>query len=79
MLGVLPQHRFFVGPELVAGALVTLGASKDGRFLTRGSAVASLGVGERVQLELAGDLAGAFGGAGTLVLGGATARALVRF
>lgn len=79
MLGVLPQHRFFVGPELVAGALVTLGASKDGRFLTRGSAVASLGVGERVQLELAGDLAGAFGGAGTLVLGGATARVLVRF
>lgn len=79
MLGVSPQHRFYVGPELLAGAHVTLGASKDGRFLTRGSAVASLGVGEQLQLELSGDLAGAFGGAGTLVLGGATARALVRF
>ena len=37
------------------------------------------GIGERVQLELAGDLSTAFGGSGTLVLGGGTVRGLFRF
>ena len=39
----------------------------------------TIGVGDNLQFEIAGDLAGAFGGSGTLVLGGGTARALFRF
>jgi hypothetical protein len=76
---VLPQHRLFVGPELLLGAHVALGADKTARFLGQGAAFLAWGLGEQVQLELAGELAAAFGGTGTLVLGGGTARALVRF
>lgn len=76
---VLPQYRIFVGPELLVGAHVALGADKTTRFLTHGAAFAAIGLGDQVQLEIAGDLAAAFGGTGTLVLGGGTARALVRF
>lgn len=71
--------RLFVGPELLGGAFVTLGADKTARFLAHGAAFAALAIGEQVQVEIAGDLAGAFGGTGTLVLGGGTARALYRF
>jgi hypothetical protein len=76
---VLPQHRLFMGPELLLGAHVALGADKTARFLGHGAAFVTWGIGEQVQLELAGDLATAFGGTGTLVLGGGTMRALVRF
>ena len=76
---VLPQYRLFLGPEIVIGLHDALGADKTGRFLAQGSAFASLGIGEQFQVEIAGDVAGAFGGTGTLVLGGGTARGVVRF
>lgn len=78
-IGVLPQYRLFVGPELLVGAHVAIGAEKTARFLGQGAAFVSWGIGEQFQLELAGDLAAALGGTGTLVLGGGTVRALVRF
>ncbi|HVH47745.1 MAG TPA: hypothetical protein VM925_35660 [Labilithrix sp.] len=71
--------RFFVGPELLLGAHVALGADKTARFLTHGAFFAAYGITENIQAELAADLAAALGGAGTLVLGGGTARLLVRF
>lgn len=71
--------RLFVGPELLAGAFVALGADKTARFVAHGAAFAALALGEQVQVEIAGDLAAALGGSGTLVLGGGTARALYRF
>jgi hypothetical protein len=71
--------RFFVGPELLVGAHVALGAEKTGRFLSHGALFAAYGITENVQAEIAGDLAAALGGAGTLVLGGGTARVVVRF
>ncbi len=76
---VLPQYRVFAGPELLLGAHVALGADKTARFLSRGAAFVAVGVGERVQLELAAALAAALGGGGTLILGGGAGRALVRF
>jgi hypothetical protein len=76
---VLPQYRVFIGPELLAGAHVAIGAEKTARFLAHGSAFAAVGIGEQLQLEIAADLAAALGGSGTLVLGGGTARVLVRF
>jgi hypothetical protein len=76
---LLPQHRIFVGPELLLGAHVALGADKTARFLTHGAAFVAIGLGEQVQLEVAGDLAAALGGSGTLILGGGTGRALFRF
>jgi hypothetical protein len=76
---VVPTARLFVGPELLLGTHVAIGAEKTARFLTHGSAFVSLGLGESIQLELAGDLEAALGGTGTLVLGGGTARFLVRF
>jgi hypothetical protein len=76
---VLQQYRLFVGPELLHGAHIAIGAEKTARFLGHGAAFVSWGLGEQLQLELAGELAAAFGGSGTLVLGGGTARALVRF
>lgn len=71
--------RLFVGPELLLGGLVALGADKTTRFLTHGSAFVAYGVTENLQLEVAGDLAAAFGGTGTLALGGGTGRVVVRF
>ncbi len=76
---LLAKQRLFVGPEVLLGAHVALGADKTARFLTQGSAFAALGLGERVQLEIAGDLGAALGGSGALILGGGTVRALVRF
>jgi hypothetical protein len=72
--------RLHVGPELGIGALVTTGADQRARFLAHGAAVISVGLGDRVSLELAPavDAAPAAGG-GTLLLVGGGARALVRF
>lgn len=78
-IGVLPQYRLFVGPEVLVGAHVAIGAEKTARFLGHGAAFVAWGISESVQVELAGDLAAAFGGTGTLVLGGGTVRGLVRF
>ena len=78
-IGVLPQYRIFVGPEVLLGVHVALGGDKTARFLSQGSAFVAVGLGERVQLEVAGDLAAALGGTGTLILAGGTARALFRF
>ncbi|MBX3224406.1 MAG: hypothetical protein KF795_28075 [Labilithrix sp.] len=78
-LAPLRGARLFVGPELLVGAHVALGADKTTRFLTHGALFLAYGITESVQAEIAGDLAAAFGGAGTLVLGGGTARAVVRF
>lgn len=78
-IAVLPQHRVFVGPELLIGTHVAIGAEKTARLLGHGSAFVAVGLGDRVQLELAGDLSAALGGSGTLLLGGGTARALLRF
>ncbi|MCW5831555.1 MAG: hypothetical protein KIS78_03775 [Labilithrix sp.] len=71
--------RLFVGPELLVGAHVALGADKVTRFLTHGALFLAYGITENVQAEIAGDLSAALGGAGTLLLGGGTARAVVRF
>jgi hypothetical protein len=76
---ILSQFRFFVGPEVLLGAHVALGADKTARFLSQGSAFASIGIGEQLQVEIAGDLGAALGGSGTLVLGGGTARVVLRF
>lgn len=76
-----PLHgaRLFVGPELLLGGHITTGGDKTGRFLTQGSLFLAVGVTELLQLEAAGDIAGAFGGTGTLVLGGGSGRVTVRF
>ncbi len=71
--------RLFVGPELLLGAHVALGADKTARFLSHGSLFVAYGITKNLQAEIAGDLSAALGGAGTLVLGGGTARVLVRF
>lgn len=71
--------RFFVGPELLLGTHVALGADKTARFLTHGSVFVAYGITENLQVELAGDLAAALGGTGTLLLGGGTGRVVLRF
>jgi len=76
---VFPTARIFVGPEILLGAHVALGADKTARALGQGSAFLAWGLTEQVQLEIAGDLAAALGGTGTLVLGGGTLRGLYRF
>jgi hypothetical protein len=79
VLPVLPRARVFAGPELGAGAFFTLGADKTTRFLAHGAVVGTVGIGERVQVEVAGDLDLAPGGGASLVFLGVTARAVVRF
>jgi hypothetical protein len=79
MLPLAATARVFVGPEVGLGGFFTLGAEKTARGLVHGAAVAAIGVGARAQLEIAGELDYAGGGSGSLVLGGASARALVRF
>lgn len=79
MLPVAPTKRFFLGPELALGTFVTLGAEKTARFLLRGALVASLGLGERWQIELLGDCDYAAGGSGALALVGGSARGVFRF
>ena len=76
---ILPQYRLFIGPEVLLGAHVAIGAEKTARFLSHGSAFAAWGITEQVQVEIAGDLGAALGGSGTLILGGGTLRGLVRF
>ncbi len=71
--------RLFIGPELLLGAHVALGADKTARFLTHGSLFLAYGITENVQAEIAGDLAAALGGTGALMLGGGTARVSFRF
>jgi hypothetical protein len=78
-LGPLGSLPLFVGPELLLGTHVALGADKTARFLTHGAVFAALAITEILQLEIAADLAAAFGGAGTLLLGGGTTRLSVRF
>jgi hypothetical protein len=78
-LAPLGGLRLFVGPELLLGAHVALGADKTARFLSHGALFAAYGVTEQLQAELAGDLGVALGGSGTLVLGGGTARITFRF
>jgi hypothetical protein len=76
---LLPTLRLFFGPEVTIGGFFTLGAEKTARFLLHPSAFLSWGLGERVQLEVAGDLPYAAGGSSSLLLGGGTARVAVRF
>ncbi|HVJ90472.1 MAG TPA: hypothetical protein VM580_11770 [Labilithrix sp.] len=71
--------RWFIGPELLLGGHVALGADKTTRFITHGELFLAAMLTDNIQAEVAGDLATAFGGSGTLVLGGATARIVVRF
>jgi hypothetical protein len=75
---VAPTVRLFAGPEAEFGTFVTLAGDKTARFLVQGAAFIAMGVGEHVQLEVAADIEYAAGSA-PLVLGGGTARALVRF
>jgi hypothetical protein len=75
---IVPQVRLFAGPEVELGTFATLGGDETARFLVQGSAFVALGLGEHIQLELAGDVAYAAGST-ALALGGGTARALVRF
>jgi hypothetical protein len=74
-----PTLRIYAGPEAGLGAFFTLGGDKGGRFFARGTAFAGIGLGERIQIEIVGDIAAAPGGAGALVLGGGGARGVVRF
>jgi hypothetical protein len=71
--------RVFAGPELGVGGFFTLGAEKAARFLAHGALVGAVGIGERAQIEVAGEVDYAAGGSGSLVLGGASLRGLVRF
>jgi hypothetical protein len=76
---LVPRYRVFVGPEARAGLHVTLGGDRTARFLVGGEAFAGVGLGEALQIEVGVDVAGAFGGTGSLGLVGATARVLRRF
>ncbi len=75
---LVPSVRLFAGPEAELGTFVTFAGDKTARFLLHGAAFVALGIGENVQLELAGDVDYAAGSA-PLVLGGGALRALVRF
>jgi hypothetical protein len=79
MFGILPTKRFFLGPELRVGLFGTFGGERTTRFLLHNALVASLGLGERFVIELAGDLLLAPGGDASLVLAGGSTRALFRF
>jgi hypothetical protein len=79
MFPLAPTKRLFGGPELTIGGFGTLGGERTTRFLMHSALVLALGLGERVQLELSGDLAFAPGGGTSLILGGGTMRGLFRF
>lgn len=74
-----PTIRLYAGPEAGLGAFFTLGGDKRARFSARGSAFVGIGLSDRFQLEIFGDVAGIPGGAGGLVLGGGGVRGAVRF
>jgi hypothetical protein len=78
-LPLAPTARLFVGPEISLGGFFTTGADKSPRFLLHNAIFLSLGIGQQVQFEAAGDFEAAFGGAGSLLLGGGTLRGVVRF
>jgi hypothetical protein len=75
---IVPSVRLFAGPEATLGGFFASGADKTPRALLQGAAFVALGLGERVQLEVVGNLAYA-AGSPPLALGGGTVRALVRF
>jgi hypothetical protein len=75
----LSDVRLFVGPEVLLGAHIAVGADKTARLLVHGAAFLAYGITDMFQVEVAADLAPAFGGPGTLLLGGGTARVSVRF
>jgi hypothetical protein len=79
MLPIVPTLRVFAGPELALGLFATEGAEKTARFLARGALVGSVGVGERVQIEVAGDAAYAAGGSSGILLVGGALRGGIRF
>lgn len=79
MFGLLPTKRLYVGPELRLGLFGTLGGDRTTRFLLHNAAVVALGLGERIQIEAAGDLLFAPGGQAALILGGGSLRGLFRF
>lgn len=68
----------FVGPEVLAGAHVALGANQTTRFLLHGAAVVAFAISEMVQIDVAADLAAALG-SDSLVLAGGTGRLVLRF
>lgn len=78
-LAPIRDCRLFMGPELLLGAFGALGAAKTVRFLTQGAIFVAYGITEIVQVEIAGDLSGAFGGSGTLLLAGAAGRFVLRW
>ncbi len=78
-LPIWPTRRLFFVPDLGIGTFVNLGVAKEARFLFRAAGYLSLGLGERVAVELGPDFGVTPGGAGTVVLFGGTARGLVRF
>jgi hypothetical protein len=73
------ERRLFIGPELLLGGHIAIGAEKAARFLSHGSLFVAYGITTNVQVEVAGDLAAALGASGTLLLGGGTARVVFRF
>ena len=76
---IVPTIRLFAGPELQIGFFMPPGGDQQARFLVHPSAFVSLGLGDRVQLELAPDFPMAIGGTGTLVLAAGSVRGLFRF
>jgi hypothetical protein len=75
---VIPSLRLFVGPEATVGGFFANGADKTPRALLQGAGFVALGLGERIQIELVGNIAYA-AGSPSLALGGGTIRGLVRF
>jgi hypothetical protein len=79
MFGVAKTARLYAGPEATLGFFVPFGGDESARFLLRPAGVVALGIGEHVQVELLGEVLAAFGGSGSIVLGGGQARAGGRF
>jgi hypothetical protein len=75
---IVPSVRLFAGPEATVGGFFANGADKTGRALLQGAGFVALGLGERIQVEVVGNVAYA-AGSPSLALGGGTLRALVRF
>ena len=77
---LVPSMRLFFGPEITLGAFfLPSSGDKEPRFLLRTDVFAAMGLGERVQIEVAFDVSSAFGGSGAIILGGGIARGMIRF